>query len=563
MTEPFKKNLSIFFTLLCLGVLTFLFYAPLGFNPTDEGLVLAYTRRIIDGQIPHKDFISVLPAGFALLHLHLFYLFDEHLFIAARGWATFQFVIISLIWCHLIFRTSQKQQVYNLLVYILIALITFTFSIHNFPLMSWYTIDGLFLSSIGILLIKKKKELFKIFGYFLLGYPAICKHNFVLVIPLVLLVLGDIRKLRFWIAACTPGFIYLALITSYQALPELLTQLLAHTSFIRSAFFRYYKSPNFAIGAIVSFISLILISKSLFKLELSSDKIIAKILPNETHRVKGQKIALALFALSLTYLSVRLGMKYYFWRDALLIFGLGIFTSLYLFLKEEGVQEQLKLLLCATILAWTASISVGYNTPALMAGPLLAFFYIVFIENAEKPFQKCLQVYLPIILIPIILFSFHSLRSNRPYRDLPRYLLSHELPETIKGLNGIYSNKNLKEMMLDLNEVLKQVSNQNFAIVPDFPTFWVKSKKQNPLSIDWAQPVQLPNSQLVQRVNNDIDSLLVAGGTVIVQKYQAQNIKHGKIPIKDKYEVVNYIKSKYSKVNETEFFELYRLVDND
>jgi len=33
-----------------------------GFNPTDEGLVVGYGRRLLDGDVPHRGFIFSRPA---------------------------------------------------------------------------------------------------------------------------------------------------------------------------------------------------------------------------------------------------------------------------------------------------------------------------------------------------------------------------------------------------------------------------------------------------------------------------------------------------------------------
>jgi hypothetical protein len=38
-----------------------LLYSSLGLNPTDDGFTLAYARRILDGQIPHRDFVIIRP----------------------------------------------------------------------------------------------------------------------------------------------------------------------------------------------------------------------------------------------------------------------------------------------------------------------------------------------------------------------------------------------------------------------------------------------------------------------------------------------------------------------
>jgi len=44
-------------------------FSSLGFPATDEGFVLAYSRRILAGQVPHRDFIFIRPAGSPIAHL--------------------------------------------------------------------------------------------------------------------------------------------------------------------------------------------------------------------------------------------------------------------------------------------------------------------------------------------------------------------------------------------------------------------------------------------------------------------------------------------------------------
>src|SRR5438094_941331 len=46
-----------------------LLFSRLGYSPTDDGFVLAWSRRLLLLEIPHRDFISIRPAGSALLHL--------------------------------------------------------------------------------------------------------------------------------------------------------------------------------------------------------------------------------------------------------------------------------------------------------------------------------------------------------------------------------------------------------------------------------------------------------------------------------------------------------------
>ncbi|MGM0650030.1 MAG: hypothetical protein ACQES1_05925, partial [Bacteroidota bacterium] len=39
-----------------------------GLNPSDDGVVLAQSWRIILGQVPHLEFISIRPVGSGVLH---------------------------------------------------------------------------------------------------------------------------------------------------------------------------------------------------------------------------------------------------------------------------------------------------------------------------------------------------------------------------------------------------------------------------------------------------------------------------------------------------------------
>jgi hypothetical protein len=60
------------YDILFIVLLTFichLLFSKYGFNPTDEGFVLSTTNRILHGQIPHVDFSSVRPVGYAILHI--------------------------------------------------------------------------------------------------------------------------------------------------------------------------------------------------------------------------------------------------------------------------------------------------------------------------------------------------------------------------------------------------------------------------------------------------------------------------------------------------------------
>ena len=74
---------SIFF-ILTVSVVSHLLFSWIGFNPTDDGFILSLSRRIIDGQFPHRDFIFIRPALSPVIHVPFVYFGGEYTFWFSR-----------------------------------------------------------------------------------------------------------------------------------------------------------------------------------------------------------------------------------------------------------------------------------------------------------------------------------------------------------------------------------------------------------------------------------------------------------------------------------------------
>ena len=130
-----------FFVLFFLVILTHHLFSWIGFHPTEEGVDLALSRRILEGQIPHRDFITIRPVGAALLQIPLlliggdkvFWLNRLNLIFQCFGIAWFSLSIISR-WLKLSFSWYER---------IFMIIVGFVLTSHNF--LSLYTINGLFL----------------------------------------------------------------------------------------------------------------------------------------------------------------------------------------------------------------------------------------------------------------------------------------------------------------------------------------------------------------------------------------------------------------------------------
>ncbi len=88
----------VFACLLLAPAICHLSFSWMGYNPTDDGFVLAQSRRILDGQIPHRDFISVRPVASALLHAPSVLLGGDRTYWWSRGFVWVEFSCIAWAW---------------------------------------------------------------------------------------------------------------------------------------------------------------------------------------------------------------------------------------------------------------------------------------------------------------------------------------------------------------------------------------------------------------------------------------------------------------------------------
>jgi hypothetical protein len=151
-------------------------------------------------------------------------------------------------------------------------------------------------------------------------------------------------------------------------------------------------------------------------------------------------------------------------------------------------------------------------------------------------------------------------RLNHIYRDRPRAELTEPLQGVVAGAAGIKTNEVTKRFLTDLNLAIRKASHR-YAIVPDLAAHWVKVESRNPLPIDWAAtPELLGHGKLYRRLTESLEDER-GSLVVIVAKVQAATLAESLSPhvqTDPDRSVVAYVRTQFTKVGETEFFELYR-----
>jgi hypothetical protein len=144
----------------------------------DDGFILAQSRRILAGQIPHRDFITPRPAGSALLHC-IDFLLPLPLLSASRLVSTVEVVTYTLLFASLAYRRPLREWSF---VQVAAASAAVFVNLHSFPLMAWHTIDGALLVALGVVALRRglaeDRSGRAVAGLLLLGTALMVKQSF-------------------------------------------------------------------------------------------------------------------------------------------------------------------------------------------------------------------------------------------------------------------------------------------------------------------------------------------------------------------------------------------------
>jgi hypothetical protein len=266
-----------------------------------------------------------------------------------------------------------------------------------------------------------------------------------------------------------------------------------------------------------------------------------------------------LIVISMTFFSGMYILALSYWLFSLVVGVVGCF----LLEKVINPVGLVKVALIFLIMAWSASISIGWPFPDLASGQLVALLLAFTLPMIQQKLDKFSHRYIYtlalVIFSSMVLVSFGIARMRFIARDLPAAQLTEKLDTVLPGGKGIRTNQNTYKFLFDLQEAIKISKNfgNTYAIIPDCAGWWVKSPQPNPLPIDWVQKIELNKPELIARVVQDLVQMR-STNIVIVQKVEAKRLRDGFIPFSDDFTVVEYVRDHFTKVYETSLFEIYK-----
>ena len=496
------------FVLITIIICHFLF-SKYGFNPTDEGFVLSATNRVLHGQIPHLDFSSVRPLGYAYLHIPELMFSKKYFFLISRFVFWTEQVLIAYGWVYFITKHKRCERYYT---YIL-TVVCLIFNVHYFPCSVLHTIDGLLFCIIGWNIISSEKK-WNIIGYFFIGFAALCKQNYLIVLPFAILIFGKKNTVLKSIIGITPIIIYVVFIALKGGFSDLLLQLSGHSELLKVGVGAYVLNPLWYLGILVGCVFLI---------------------PYINHKF----IVYILWI----YAIIILTTNHYHGKFIFLFFGIG--CSLYI--EKIITKKPTTSILVALLLAWAVSISVGYNTPSLFTGGLIVLLIYTVLPRPNK---------IILVLTFATVIAFIYTRLHNIYRDCAASQLLYPLDDLVEGANGIYTNKNTYTVLNALDKLKKK--NPNNIVVPDFTACNILHAYQSKILTEWPNKTEIPNNVILAKVTANLlqDSAI----TIIVPIYQTALLKDGFTPFLnngDDYAILSFVKKNYRQTDTTLYFKLY------
>lgn len=553
-----QKKHSLLLTLAFLSVVpavAHLAYSWMGFSPTDQGFTLAYSRRLIEGQVPHLDFIIIRPPLSPLIHTPFVLFGGEYTYWLSRAFVWFQFAVIAWAWVSAAEHVSARG--FNAPLKFLLGVTVFAGTAQHFVITAWHSIDGMFLASIGVwLLVTRPGTGTRFSGYLLVGAAYLTKQSFILMPPLFLLVLGDWRRPKYLLASALPGLLYIVYLLATGSFPDAYSQLTSQTG-IFSAGVLSYLNYAVALGGLVGVAATLpLVATGRF----SPDRL----LPRWANLVR-TAAALALFGIPAVFITA--GMVI----DALSTVAFGVFgialgtvavmLASVLYRRHEATPSYpgaIRLTLLALVLAWSVSLSFGYNTPGLGIGIMLLALVLLAYPALPAPPARLAQVALIGAGLAVIL-SFAWSRTEYIYRELPASQLTEPVGEVLPGGRLIYTNPQTYAFLEDIGEGSRMAEQRGkeYAIIPQAAGYWVQAEQTNPLPLDWPWSVELGTPELNERVEQDLAA--ERGETlVLAQKVDAFELAYDPQPAtSEQYEILRYVRENWEKTGETEYFEIY------
>ncbi|MFA6128033.1 MAG: hypothetical protein WC699_12060 [Bacteroidales bacterium] len=560
------KNKPVLLLVLAVSMFIIGLYATLGipskegFNPSDDGVILAQSYRMLQGEVPHRDFISIRPAGSAVMHLIHFFS-PIPLEISARWMVLIEYLIYSIMITLLLtgswFKGFRKLNYRFLVAGSVVGIFILNQNHYNF--FPWTTIDGLFWFSIALYSwfrvksgLSGKLFIWQVLVWLGVSCAVLCRQTFalpgaILVLRMVVWVIGQSGQSRqAWVRSLllaamiglVPGWIYASVLTYAGAWPDFFQQMTGRTelwetgvvTFIQA----FWHSPAPALFGLAVISGLI----KIWSTESGRDSLrIDVFLMLQKYLSFGFKIALVF----LIFIKPA-----WLFQISLFFFWMLILDILLIYFHDGVLPRWIRPAFWILLVAWTSAISLGDNAPIFALGWLAGTAILIQIKDFSnriyrkiRPFQTIAGV----VLLPLLLLSALIVQTRVNYRDLPAKELTKAGGDIFPGLRGIRLSPAMSDYLGEIRRLYLEAGapKGRFAVWPNNALIYPLLGSPNPFILDWMQPAEFVGNE--KRVMESIRKVLLGEEVIIlVEKVNIKWITTGNIPVDSRSADYGYLR---------------------
>ncbi len=534
------------------AALAHLVWSPSGWNIARDGVLLAATRRLLDGQVPYRDFIWTQTPLALWLHLPLAAWAGDALFAWARTLLWAHLAAASWLWAWMADRFLRRPLGAAGLP--LMAGLSFAVAAVSALPDDSVTATAFFWATAGLALraaAPAETSRARI-GYSLMGLAALCQFSFWIVAPVAILALGDARRPGAWLAAAAPPAALAAGLAAQGALGEAGGQLWGS---IRPPGWYWNMLASHSMPALYAYLAM---------------RWIAGVPPlHVPTRTRGWQRLAGGAAWGLILLLV--GRMIYYtdmaFAPAMLWWALAGAWCYLLFEKWAAARAAIAFgaLVLATALAccsfrdWRPlTVSTG-----IVSLPLLVWGW----RGLPAWRRRAAFVLTGAAGLAVILGAAHLRPDGRraagywrpPPLDVPRAERVCLLTGVLDGGAGLRTGTNVCAILRDLREAVRlaEATGQPYALLPDLAGHWPRARQANPLPLDWVADPLLDRTALHDRVIRTLDERR-GQLVIIVQKFQGRRLADGRWRQPNWPAPVAHVRRQFQRFAETECFELYR-----
>ncbi|MDD2386286.1 MAG: hypothetical protein PHP52_05835 [Bacteroidales bacterium] len=515
-----------------------------GFNPTDEGVILSQSWRIINGEIAHTDFISIRPVASAYLH-SLNFVIPGSVVENARIFVLFQYFIIALVMSIMCFRTLERinKKKYHFTYFFALLIAGLTVTILNYNLYSWTTIDAVFWSVIALPLIFSKNKWKIAVGLLLTSLAALSRQTFaVITLSGFLYVVYQNRRefvkfIPVFIIGALPFLAYFIMLMSSNGLSEFISQMTGRTEFFQTAILQFAKKFILGMTSALNTACLFICALLYFKRKSAFRKMFI---------TKGYHSLISIIYL---FFTIVITVRHFILPEVDIyslpfdLFFMTVFFTVFHYLLNPDNLALRKISVASLIIAWTSSISLGDNSPVFAAGILLISLTImcfdVILSYPSTLTKPITNKYL-LITLSIIIFGFGLYSQPRVnYRDTASDEYVTGLGLASEEFGDIRTNRHVVAYYNELSDIFYGLDNaiNNTVVFPNNAMFYTAMKTRNPAPVDWLSPYEYIGQE--SRIIRDLNNVIKTQKTYfIVDKIDIRVIKNGIKPLNYSKDIV-------------------------